>query len=207
MTDSTAPKKRGRPAKTSPEIREKLIRSGLEHLTEHGFFASGIDAILKDVGVPKGSFYHYFKNKEAFGLAVMESYASYFQRKLDKLLLDETVAPLDRLRNYVQQAKQGMQRYHFKRGCLVGNLGQEVDLLPSSYRQILMDIFTSWEKSVAQCLQAAQAAGEISTATDCLQLAEYFWIGWEGAVSRARLEQSDKALDLYINQFIAGLAK
>lgn len=207
MTELKTPKKRGRPANTSPEIREKLIRSGLEHLTEHGFFASGIDAILKNVGVPKGSFYHYFKNKEAFGLAVMESYASYFAYKLDKILLDESEPPLQRLRNYAEQAKQAMQSFNFKRGCLVGNLGQEVDLLPESYRQILMDIFTSWEQRVAQCLQAAQAAGEISTTTDCQQLAEYFWIGWEGAVSRAKLQQSNRALDLYIDHFIAALPR
>jgi len=203
-------KRRGRPPKGTTNNRDtkaELIRSGLEELTENGFASSGIDSILKKVGVPKGSFYYYFASKEAFGLAVIESYASYFEKQLDKYLLDETVSPLMRLENYVDSAKSGMKRYQFKRGCLVGNLGQEVDLLPESFRQVLIDIFNAWQKRVSSCLADAQVAGEISVNADSEQLAEYFWIGWEGAVSRAKLVQSTQPLDIYFHHFVAGLPR
>ena len=134
--------RRGRPPKIIREnndTKAELIRSGLEQLTEYGFASSGIDQILKRVNVPKGSFYHYFASKEAFGQAVIESYANYFARKLDVCLLDESYSPLARLHNFVEGAKVGMARHQFKRGCLVGNLGQEVDLLPESFRQQLID--------------------------------------------------------------------
>ena len=210
ITKNTTKPRRGRPPKVSRDNRDtkaELIRSGLEQLTENGFAASGIDPILKKVGVPKGSFYHYFASKEAFGLAVIDSYSHYFAKKLDTCLLDESFSPLARMSNYVEQAKVGMSRYHFKRGCLVGNLGQEVDLLPESFRQILIDIFQSWQDRVAKCFQAAQLNGELSPAADCDLLAECFWIGWEGAVSRARLVQDTKPLDNYFKTFIAGLPK
>lgn len=202
--------RRGRPPKVARDNRDtkaELIRSGLEQLTENGFASSGIEQILKKVGVPKGSFYHYFANKEAFGLAVIESYAQFFAKRLDACLLDETQPPLVRLSNYVQGAKKGMLRFEFKRGCLVGNLGQEVDLLPESFRQILIDIFLSWELRVANCLRAAQLSGDLAENADCDLLAECFWVGWEGAVSRARLVQSNQPLDNYFNNFIAGLPK
>lgn len=208
LTD-TKPR-RGRPPKVARDNRDtkaELIRSGLEQLTENGFASSGIEPILKKVGVPKGSFYHYFANKEAFGLAVIESYAQFFAKRLDACLLDETHPPLARLGNYVEGAKKGMARFEFKRGCLVGNLGQEVDLLPESFRQILIDIFLSWEQRVANCLRAAQLSGDIATTANCDLLAECFWVGWEGAVSRARLVQSNQPLDNYFNNFIAGLPK
>jgi TetR/AcrR family transcriptional repressor of nem operon len=202
--------RRGRPPKVARDNRDtkaELIRSGLEQLTENGFASSGIEQILKKVGVPKGSFYHYFANKEAFGLAVIDSYAQFFAKRLDACLLDESHPPLARLSNYVQGAKKGMLRFEFKRGCLVGNLGQEVDLLPESFRQILIDIFLSWEQRVANCLRAAQLNGDIAATADCDLLAECFWVGWEGAVSRARLVQSNQPLDNYFNNFIAGLPK
>ncbi|GLS89899.1 TetR family transcriptional regulator [Psychromonas marina] len=208
LTD-TKPR-RGRPPKVARDNRDtrtELIRSGLEQLTENGFAASGIDPILKKVGVPKGSFYHYFANKEAFGLAVIDSYAQFFAKRLDACLLDESHPPLARLGNYVEGAKKGMARFEFKRGCLVGNLGQEVDLLPESFRQILIDIFLSWEQRVANCLKSAQVNGDLATTADCDLLAECFWVGWEGAVSRARLVQSNQPLDNYFNNFIAGLPK
>ena len=49
-------RKRGRPPKRPEdtlETRELLLRAGLEVLTEKGFAATGIDEVLKRVGVPK----------------------------------------------------------------------------------------------------------------------------------------------------------
>lgn len=202
--------RRGRPPKVSRENQDtkaELIRSGLEQLTERGFTSSGVDKILKKVGVPKGSFYHYFASKEAFGQAVIEQYANYFANKLNACLLDESYPPLARINNFVNDAKMGMIRYQFKRGCLVGNLGQEIELLPESFRQPLIEILLCWQHCIANCLKTAQMQGDISNTANCEQLAEYFWIGWEGAVSRAKLVQDTRPLDNYFNHFIAALPR
>ena len=210
MNISVTKPRRGRPPKVSREnhdTKAELIRSGLEQLTESGFASSGIDQILKKVNVPKGSFYHYFASKEAFGQAVIENYASYFANKLDACLLDVSYSPLRRISNFVEVAKMGMVRHQFKRGCLVGNLGQEVDLLPESFRQQLIDIFHCWQHRLANCLKAAQSQKEISDTANCELLAEVFWIGWEGAVSRAKLVQDIKPLENYFTHFIAALPR
>jgi TetR/AcrR family transcriptional repressor of nem operon len=202
--------RRGRPPKVMREnqdTRAELIRSGLEYLTEYGFSSSGIEPILKKVGVPKGSFYYYFANKEAFGQAVIQNYAHYFINKLDVCLLDESYPPLVRISNFVESAKIGMERHQFKRGCLVGNLGQEVDLLPESFRQQLIDILLSWQQRLANCLQQAQAQGSIAATANCELLAECFWVGWEGAVSRAKLVQDSQPLANYLNHFMMALPK
>lgn len=202
--------RRGRPPKVSRDnhdTRAELIRSGLEQLTESGFASSGIDQILKKVKVPKGSFYHYFASKEAFGQAVIEQYANYFAAKLDACLSNEAYTPLTRISNFVEEAKTGMMRHQFKRGCLVGNLGQEIDLLPESFRQQLIDIFYCWQQRLAECLEVAQKEGELSSTADCELLAEYFWVGWEGAVSRAKLVQDTKPLENYFNHFISALPR
>lgn len=200
--------RRGRPPKAAAQHRDtraELIRSGLEHLTEIGFTASGLDKILRNVGVPKGSFYFYFASKEAFGHAVLSHYANYLAKKLDNCLLDTTFSPLQRIRNFVEDAKQGIVKHDFKRGCLVGNLGQEVDLLPESFRSVLIAIFETWQQRIATCLREAQAVGELGLSADCDDLAEFFWTGWEGAVSRARLEKSTRPLDKYLDYFLQGL--
>ncbi|SQD79062.1 Transcriptional regulator AcuR [Moritella yayanosii] len=209
MTNNQPKPRRGRPPKVAREntdTRALLIRSGVEVLTESGFAAAGIDGILKKVGVPKGSFYHYFKSKEDFGQAVIAHYASYFAAKLDKYLLDESIAPLQRIVKFADGAKRGIVKFEFKRGCLVGNLGQEVAILPDSYRLILQNIFAVWQTKMQACLETAQQQGDIKKNINCAQQAEYFWIGWEGAVMRARLVQSVQPLDLYIATFIASIA-
>jgi TetR/AcrR family transcriptional repressor of nem operon len=198
----------GRPPKVdreNVETREALIRCGTEVLTEQGFTATGIDYILKRVGVPKGSFYHYFPSKEAFGHAVLDNYASYFSQRLDRWLLDETLSPLERLVGFVQNAKAGMARHEYRRGCLVGNMGQEVSLLPEGFRGILEGIFLDWQSRLSACFRAAQVHGELSRDADCDELAAFFWIGWEGAVLRARLVASDAPLNTFITGFLRGL--
>ncbi|KPZ08473.1 TetR/AcrR family transcriptional regulator [Pseudomonas syringae group genomosp. 3] len=198
----------GRPPKVDRdnlETREVLLRRGLEVLTEQSFSATGLDYILKEVGIPKGSFYHYFPSKEAFGRAVLEEYSRYFAQRLDRWLLDEALSPLERLVGFVQSAKHGMARHDYRRGCMVGNLGQEVGLLPEGFRDTLEQILLDWQAKLAACLSAAQASGELSRRADCHELAAFFWIGWEGAVLRARLVKSDKPLNTFIAGYLRGL--
>jgi TetR/AcrR family transcriptional repressor of nem operon len=177
----------------------------MEVLTEKGYSATGIDEILRRVGVPKGSFYHYFKNKDAFGTELIENYANLFAHKLDRSLGDQSLTPLQRLLSFMDEAIDSMARYQFKRGCLVGNLGQEMGALPESFRKLLIEVFESWQQRVERCLEEAKAAGEISAETDCKASAYLFWTGWEGAVLRAKLERSPTALQCYARFFINSL--
>ncbi|MDN3556197.1 acrylate utilization transcriptional regulator AcuR [Halomonas maura] len=210
MTQATSKPRRGRPPKVprdDPDTRAALIRSGLEVLTEQGFAVSGIDGILKRVGVPKGSFYYYFDSKEAFGRAVMEHYGAYFARKLDRHLLDASRSPLARITAFVADAKAGMARHDYRRGCLVGNLGQEAGGLPEAYRQWLRATLDDWQRRLAGCLREAQANGDLRQDADCDRLAEAFWIGWEGAVMRARLEGGARPLETFITTYLEGLPR
>jgi TetR/AcrR family transcriptional repressor of nem operon len=196
--DPLMPRKRGRPRKDRDALdatRVQLIRAGVALLTEKGYSAIGIDEILSSVGVPKGSFYYYFDSKAAFGLTLVDAYATFFARKLDRWFEDQGLMPLQRLRDFIADARDGMQRYEFRRGCLVGNLGQEMGALPEAFRERLASVFRDWEARTAKCLRAAQLAGEIAAAHDSERLASFFWIGWEGAVLRAKLEKSPVALD------------
>ncbi|WP_114418015.1 TetR/AcrR family transcriptional regulator [Marinospirillum perlucidum] len=210
MQNSASQPRRGRPRKqpaSDEDTRAALIRSGTELLTEQGFFASGLDAILRRVGVPKGSFYYYFASKDAFGRAVLEHYGAYFARKLDRHLLNDARPPLERIQDFVEDAAAGMQRHDYRRGCLVGNLGQEVSLLPEDYRSLLTAILESWQKKLAACLEAAKVKGDLAEGADTRLLAEAFWIGWEGAVMRARLEASPRPLTTFLTAYLQGLPR
>lgn len=211
VTTPTLPRRRGRPPKDAggshAETRLLLIRTGLAVLTEKGYSSVGIDEILRMVAVPKGSFYHYFPSKEAFGQVLIAAYADYFAHKLDRCFLDTAHSPLQRLRNFVEDARRGMARHGFRRGCLVGNLGQEMAVLPESFRRQLADVFQDWQQRTERCLKEARRAGEIDSSLDCAHLASFFWIGWEGAVLRAKLEQQPAALDTFANGFFTLLEK
>lgn len=207
-SEMTEKRGRGRPPLQEgarQETRERFIRCGIELLTEQGFASTGIEAILSRVGVPKGSFYHYFSSKDEFGQAVIDGYAEYFGTKLDSALLNERRAPLDRLRDFVADARQGMKRHSYKRGCLIGNMGQELGSTHDVFREQLEKVFLDWQHRVERCLHQARDAGEIRSDADCVQLAAFFWIGWEGAILRAKLVRNAEPLDLFTETFFAGI--
>ncbi len=186
---------RGRPPKTErtfADTRDALIRSGLELLTQNGFLSTGVDAIVKNASVPKGSFYYYFKSKEEYAQSVLSAYDSFFEHKLKKHLLNTAHSPLERLGHFIDDASEGIEKYSFTRGCLVGNMMQESPGLPPAFIQQLQAILESWQDLVAASLDEALISGEIVSRLDAKQLAALFWSGWEGAVMRAKLYSSTR---------------
>jgi len=99
----------------------------------------------------------------------------------------------------------GMQKYQYKRGCLVGNLNQELNHLSDEFKIRLLQSYVAWQQQVEQCLNEAQQQGTIAKTVDTQLMSEYFWIGWEGAVMRAKLTQSSKPLTLYTEMFLRAL--
>lgn len=181
---------RGRPRKTEgtyADTRNDLIRSGLELLTQNGFLSTGVDAIVKNASVPKGSFYYYFKSKEEYTQTVLDAYSNFFEHKLKKHLNESSYAPMVRLKNFIDDACDGIKKYNFTRGCLVGNMMQESPGLPLCFIKQLQDILDGWQALVATCLSEALSSGEICSDINNRQLAAIFWSGWEGAVMRAKL--------------------
>jgi len=183
--------------------RQRLLRSGMIYLTEKGYSATGLDEILKHAQVPKGSFYHYFPNKAAFGEALIDAYQAYFAQRLDAAFNDRDQPPLDRLRAFVAQAEASMARYDFRRGCLIGNLGQEMGALPQAFRARLQDVLSDWQTRTEGCLEEARLRGDLPRTTECAALAAFFWTGWEGAVLRAKLEQRGEPLQQFTTTFFA----
>ena len=202
---------RGRPPKIAraPEgTRAMLVRAGVGLLTEKGFSSTCVDDVLNATGISKGSFYYCFSSKEEFGQALIGYYADYFNAKLDLWLTDTKEAPLQRLLNFMDDAKGGMARHHFRRGCLIGNLGQEIDAIPDSFNGLIHTIMQGWEQRVATCLLDIFAphptAGQKRL---CMALARYFWIGWEGAVLHARMAHDAAPLDLFASFYLAQTAQ
>jgi TetR/AcrR family transcriptional repressor of nem operon len=179
-----------------------LFEISTEIFTQKGFSSTGLDEIVQRAQVPKGSFYYYFGSKEEFAQEVIRNYAAYFAKKLDRTLGDTTLPPLERLRAFLTDATHGVRRFEFKRGCLVGNLGQEMASLQDDFRVLLLAVLNQWRERFCDCIAQAQAAGDIATKVEPAALAQFFWSAWEGAVLCAKLEQSTRALDNVATLFL-----
>lgn len=175
--------------------RDKLIDSGAQLISQQGYNATGINAVLKTCGVPKGSFYHYFSSKQDFGLAVIERFATGYDESLVALLEDSDTPPLERLKRYFAAGREHMHECDHTTGCLIGNLGQELSGQSDTFRDALNVVFQRWEQHFVNCLRDAQKQGAITTHTAPEALASFILTGWEGAILRAKTLKSVEPME------------
>ena len=67
------------------EIRKKLLEAGVSIFIDQGYHGTGIQEVVDTAGIPKGSFYNYFKSKEDFVSKTVIHFAEQFKEFLEKL--------------------------------------------------------------------------------------------------------------------------
>lgn len=180
-----------------------IIDIGTELFAVKGYNATGIDAVLKQAGVPKGSFYNYFSSKEDFGLAIIDQFAVQYESKLASFFDDASVPPLGRMRNYFEHSLRHLSENEFTKGCLIGNLGQELADQNERFRARLAEIFHTWKKRFATCLAEAQEQGSLAPDLDTDILAEFTLAAWEGAILRTKVMKSPQPIEHFIDTLFA----
>ncbi len=185
------------------DTRSTIIKIGTDLISRQGFNATGIDAILKEAGIPKGSFYHYFRSKEEFGLAVIDRFAERFEQRLTTFLNDGGETPLNRIRHFLEDSLARVTQNQCTRGCLIGNLGQEMADLNERFRERLESIFQIWRERFAACLHEAQQRGELPGSIDPNVAAGFILSGWEGAILRSKVMKSPGPMRDFIEVLFA----
>lgn len=186
--------------------KDRLLGAGLEMMHTYGYRATGIQGVLSSVDVPKGSFYNYFKSKQEFGLAVLDSYIE-FQGKIGApSLMDLSRPPLQRLRGFFEAFIE-YYREKPRAGCMLGNFAQELSDEEPVFREKLSHVFQAWIESIEACLREAQDKDQLAKKHDPKLLAEFCVCGWQGALMRMKLQQSIDPLESFVTVLFAATLK
>src|ERR1700691_3008121 len=102
--------------------------------------------VLQSSGVPKGSFYYYFDSKEDFGLKIINHFEATYLQKVGAVLADKTKTPKERLQAYCSEGLKNLEFNNCRKGCLIGNLCQEMADQSEILRARLKEILLSWRK-------------------------------------------------------------
>lgn len=195
-----------RETKKKDDTRQRLIEAGAEIIHRQGFSGTGIQEVLDACGVPKGSFYHYFKSKQDFGLAVLEFQAERTAANILPLLSDPLRPPLERLRAFFDAFLARFcdpEQIVSHAGCPIGNLVQELAPVNPAFRTRLDAIMTGLEDILAAQLRQAQAQDQIPARLDPEQTARFIAASWQGAILRAKASEDAAPLAL-CRDFILG---
>lgn len=155
-------------------------------LLKHGYHDLGIAALLEETDTPKGSFYHYFRSKEDFGLQAIDAYMGEVHKGLDLCLGDPSLPPLQRVRRFFEMSEQKYRSEGYL-GCLLGGLGQELSGVSDTFRRKVEECFSQIEQRIAACLEHGIERGDLPKETDTRHMAKLLVNCWEGAALRSRL--------------------
>lgn len=192
---------------TKQDTRQLLIEAGAEVMIEKGYTNSGIQEVLAKVGVPKGSFYHYFHSKEDFALAIIEEFDREFMEFLLPILNDKSLSPKQRLLSFCNTKRECMREANCRKGCLIGNLSQEMSDQSETLRLALSEVMEKRLDLFAACINEGQQLGEFTQSVNSRILADLFSSSWEGAIMRAKTTKNLEPLDVFIDLMFALVLK
>jgi TetR/AcrR family transcriptional repressor of nem operon len=187
--------------------KEDIVQVGLDLVLSRGFNATGVEAILKQANVPKGSFYNFFSSKEEFGLAIIDKFVAERVAVLSPIFSDESLPPLERVKKSFETLIAIFEGNDCFKGCLIGNLGQEMSDQFENVRQRLEESLQMWIKWLTTLLLQAQKKNTIPANLDVEILAENLISSFQGALLRSKVKKSPEPLrnfiHLYFDIFLA----
>lgn len=184
--------------KHTTDIRQHIIDVARAIITHKGYSAVGIAEIVQAAGIPKGSFYYYFKSKEEFAEALLEHYFSHYLSEVD-MQLNGSGPARERLLRYFTfwKTTQGADLPESK--CLVVKLGAEVCDQYDSMRYVLAKGTQDIVQKIAQCIREGQQDCSLPAVADAGELAEELYQLWLGASLMAKIHDPDKAFGKALN--------
>lgn len=191
----------------STEIREHILACGGRIIHHKGYAATGLSEILAAAGVPKGSFYFYFKSKEDFGLALIDYYQRWFGQQVVRILEDESLSPLARLAGFFTWFREYFVAEDCTKGCPIGNLTQELGDVNPAFRGKLKEALDRLIGRIGKLLRLAAERGELPGNLDPDQTAAFLVAAWQGALVCMKASASPEPLDTFYAMVFGNLLK
>jgi len=182
-----------------PEATRKLLlESAFRVVYEKGFKTASLKDILADTGLTKGALYHHFPNKQALGLALLDSIEAGVEALwLQHLAVCEN--PLDCLRRTLEDAVDQLSEEELVLGCPLNNLALEMSTLDEVFRQRVVAIYDRWQDGVEQALRRGQRAGQVLHDLDPKAVAAFYVASLAGGRGLAKTTRSPAVLRNCVN--------
>ena len=184
MTVSTSP--------STTDTKAHLLATGYQLVSQKGFTGVGLKEILDNAGVPKGSFYHYFDSKEAFGETIIQVYFEQYQQRL-YLIDTQEITAQQKLYQYFELWYNTQQNGCNDEKCLVVKLSAEVADISEPMRKALHKGYQQILTWLSSQIKAGWTEGSIPKPENIAaeSMAARWYYAWLGASLISKISQSN----------------
>jgi TetR/AcrR family transcriptional regulator, transcriptional repressor for nem operon len=172
---------------------ERALLEAMNLFWRLGYEGTSVEALIREMGIARQSFYDTFGDKRALYLRALAFYR------------DRTNAAMQRMLERSPSAKAGFARLLYglaaetraqhERGCLLLSANLHRDPKDTVVNDLLRDNQARVEAIFVAALRRAQKANELPAKEDPAALARYFVVTIQGMRAMARLRSDRKALE------------
>ncbi len=194
-------------AVAAKSTKDQILDTASRLISVKGYHCTTLDDVLRESGVGKGNFYHYFKSKEELGYAILERIAQGFaERVLEPTFSDPRLSPLEQVSGFLDRFLESQRQRNCVGGCPVGNLASELSDVHEGFRQRLARVFAVWRERLSEALRRAQAQGEVSARVEPATVAQFLVAALEGAILMSKLTKEIQVMEQCVAELKAHLA-
>lgn len=188
--------------------KQEIIRASLHVMLEKGYNGTSIKDLTAAAGIPKGSLYNYFENKEHYAKEALYFYYNEMNKENFDILEDNTLDPLDRIKSFYR----AMIIYYkdesqCKLGCFIGNLTLEMGGVNEAIREVTNEIHDRIVESIRKALEEAIKKGQLSKTKNIDILADFIASSWQGVLLRIKASNNKDMLDNFYKVLVEVLLK
>lgn len=184
-----------RTAKTDSPTKQKLLDAAQELMLAKGFTATSVDEICEAAGLTKGSFFHYFEDKEHLGRAVAEGFYASMREMARSAPFHQMPDPLDRVYGRIDFLIGLSRDPKAAKGCLLGTFVQELAGTRPAIRAVCASCFEESARSFKEDLDGAKARYTPRAKWSTQSLADYLTAVVQGSIIVAKAKQDRKVME------------
>jgi TetR/AcrR family transcriptional repressor of nem operon len=198
--------------KKGEETKARILEAARDLIHQRGFKNTGLQDILEASGVPRGSFYFYFRSKEELGRELLVHYRSVLREgAANRISAAAQYGAIPQILGYFRDSAFAQSAGGCKSGCLLGNLAAEITDAHEELRREIAACFQELVQAFADVLAEGQRRGELAPGVDPACEAAFLVSLLEGTVlvAKARREPAtfgacEQSLVRYLDGLRAG---
>jgi TetR/AcrR family transcriptional repressor of nem operon len=179
--------------------KQEIIKKSIHVMYLKGYNATSVKELADAAGIPKGSFYYYFKTKEEYAIETLNYYMNDMNFQKISLLEDDVVPPLDRIKNFYLSKIHKNENENYKLGCFLGNLSQELGDVNLEISIITDKLHKEMASRILKCILNAQENYNFKPVIEPIILADAIVNSWQGALVRMKSSRNNEPLDVFYN--------
>jgi AcrR family transcriptional regulator len=197
--------KTGRPLTSRGQVtRDRIVSAAAAEIFARGVTATTLEHIKAAAEVSSSQLYHYFEDKDALVLAVIEHQAQAVLDSQEPVL--SHLDSLESLRAWRNRLVAGQRRARCVGGCPLGALSGQVSVTMAGARLELAGGFNRWETAIRHGLSAMHRRGELVESADPERLATATLAAVQGGLLLTQVTRKTAPLEAALDEMIAHIA-